>query len=119
MTARNRGFALHALVIALLAIGALGWVVLSRIDDGNARRAPDERRVQALWLARSAVRTQLPATREVALARNVTARVRIFGLGGRRFAADVVVPGSGTAHVDATFGADGSLVQLSEDWRRE
>ena len=119
MTSPRCGFALYPLMIALVAVGALGWVVLGRIDSGNAQRVIADRRVQALWLARSAVRTQVPASREVPLGGGVTARVRVYGLGGRRFAADVVVPGKGSARVDATFGADGRVVAISEDWRRE
>lgn len=117
MTSPSRGFALHAVMIAIVAVGALGWVVLARIDTGNEQRAIADRRVQALWLARSAVRTQVPASREVSLGGGGTARVRVYGFGGRRFAADVVVPGKGSARVDATFGPDGRLVAISEDWR--
>ena len=119
MTSQRRGFALHAVMIALVAVGALGALVLARIDTGNAQRVVADRRVQALWLARSAVRTQLPASREVSLGGGVTARVRVYGFGGRRFAADVVVPGKGSARVEATFGPDGRLTAISEDWRRE
>jgi type II secretory pathway pseudopilin PulG len=119
MMRRTRGYALLAVMIAIAAVLTLGAVVSSRVESGIAGRELADRRVQALWLARSAVRTQLPASHDVPLGRGVTARVRVFGFGSGRFAADVVVPGRGSARVDATFAADGRLTALTESWRAQ
>ena len=114
---RRRGFVLHALMIALAALAALLFAVSGRIEAGNARRMRAERRVQALWLARSAVATRTAASREVTLAPGVVARVRIYSFGGGRYAADVVVPGAGSARVEGTFTGDGRISAVSESWR--
>lgn len=120
MTVRGRrGSALYAVLMAIVAVGSLLLVITGRIDTGIRQHVLSDRRVQALWLARSAVRTQVPTSRDVPLGGGVVARVRVYSFGGRRFAADVVVPGKGTARVEATFGADGALSAISEAWRLE
>lgn len=114
---RRNGFVLHAVMIALAAIAALVFSVSVRIEAANARQTLAERRVQALWLARSAVQTRVAASRDVTLAKGVVARIRVYSFGGGRFAADVVVPGAGSARVEQTFGADGCASAVSESWR--
>ena len=76
-------------------------------------------RAGALARAKRRAEARLPASHNVPLGGGVTARVRIFGFGSGRFAADVVVPGRGAARVDATFATDGRLTALTESWRAE
>lgn len=114
---RSPGYVLHAMMIVLAALAALLFSVSTRIEAGNAGRIRAERRVQAMWLARSAVATRAAASREVTLAPGVVARVRIHSFGSGRYAADVVVPGAGAARVEQTFAADGRISAVSESWR--
>lgn len=114
---RSRGFALHGVMVVIVALAALLAAVSLRIEAGNARVKAAERRTQALWLARTAVATRAVMNREVKLGPGTTARVRVYAFGGGRFAADVIVPGAGAARVEQTFGSDGRISAVSESWR--
>ena len=114
---RSRGYALHGLMVVIVALAALLAAVSFRVEAANARAKTAERRTQALWLARTAVAARAVTSREVKLAPGTTARVRVYAFGSGRFAADVIVPGAGAARVEQTFGPDGRISAVSESWR--
>ena len=85
-----RGFAL-ALVLAVLALlGVVGAIVHAQLAARRQAQLGEERRAQALWLARSAAASQKPLQREVEV-------------GGER-AALVVRATAGRVEAEVRFG---------------
>jgi hypothetical protein len=105
---------------ALAAVLAFAGVVWMRLDAERATRLSDERRVQALWLARSAAAAGRAGTREVLLsggrARVITRVERSAGAPG--VTAEVEVPGGGKARVEVRSTPAGQPSGWQESYTR-
>ncbi|MHB8875187.1 MAG: hypothetical protein ACYC8T_15985, partial [Myxococcaceae bacterium] len=102
------------------AVAATGAAVSVRLSvDVESRRAED-RRVQALWLARSAASLSRPGTTSVALGRDLAQVTTVVtpGVDGNRVISTVLVEGHGTASVEAVFGRAGAPVVWRERYDR-
>lgn len=77
-TRRNeRGHAIGLIMAALVAVSVIGGIAARRIGDAAASRPADDRRIQLLWLARSAAARSPAGAQQVQLGeRRITVRVR-------------------------------------------
>jgi Tfp pilus assembly protein PilX len=117
---RPRGHALLLLLAVMATLTALAAVVWMRLDVETRARSGDERRTQALWLARSAAEAGRPGKREVPLS-NGTARVttRMERSGAAQVViAEAELPGWGTARVEATKDRAGQSLDWKESYTR-
>ena len=113
---RQRGWMLWLVMTVIVACLAMGSLAATHLATRAARFRHDERRVQALWLARSAALRKSSASRTFRAGGDSIA-LRGFALGPTRFTGDATVPRVGSAHVEVTLGAGGRVVAVKEEWR--
>jgi hypothetical protein len=112
----TRGHSLLLLMVVMAALLGLGAVVSQRLDGELAGRKDEDRRTQAIWLARSAASTAQPGERKVTVA-GAVASVRVRS-GAGKVEAEAALAGFGTARVEAVLGADGKPVEWREQYER-
>ncbi len=115
-----RGSALVLVVAVLAGVAAVGAVLAVRLSVELDGRRADDRRIQALWLARSAAALGRPGKVEVAVGvdhARVTTTVTPRGE-GRKVTATVVLERHGTATVEAVIGKVGAPVDWHERYDR-
>jgi hypothetical protein len=117
MRNETRGHALLLLLAVGMAVLTVGVLVNQRIDGDLEAARSDEQRLQALWLARSAVAHLRPGDREVAV-HGGKAKVRVTPGAGRVVEATVVLPDGSTARVQAQLGPDGVAASWQERFER-
>ncbi|HEY3449349.1 MAG TPA: hypothetical protein VGK67_23545 [Myxococcales bacterium] len=114
-----RGYALLLVLVGIAAALALGTLVGGRIDGDLLATRADEERLQALWLARSAVAQQKAGDREIAV-RGGKAKVHATAKAGaeKLVEATVTTASGAIAQASAKFAADGTASGWQERFDR-
>ena len=114
-----RGYAMLFVLLGIAAALATGALVGKRVDGQILASRTDEERLQALWLARSAVAQQEPGEREIAV-RGGKAKVRVTLKAGpgKVVEATVATASGAVAVASATFAADGTARSWQERFDR-
>lgn len=116
----RRGHALHLVMVALTALSVLGAIAWDRIASHRFARRAEERRLQALWMARGSALAGRPGTRKLQLdGETVNVNTRVYRVpGGSNAQSEVTLPRFGTAHVDVTLDGSGMPTRWEERYDR-
>ena len=121
MRNRETGHALLMLMVVLVLLGSVAGAVAIRLEIENASALHAQAREQTLWLARSCAARGIPLRYDIPV-EGRTARVAVtvaVSGGDRRVSASAVLPGAGTARVNALLRADGTPRRWQESFEPE
>lgn len=115
-----RGAALPLALFALVVLSTIGGIAWMKLDTEQRLAIDDDRRMQALWLARSAAQVGKAGTLSVdAGGATLTVQTKLGRDGAQRLVTtEAKHPRAGTARVEAAFATDGTVARWTEAFER-